>query len=136
MKNELKTSQAVHLGGKKVADMTGKAVYSTPELRVYGAVSKLTQGNSGGAVDVGTPTKVKSERRVKENIVKVGVHPLGIGLYLFDYLPEYREQWGHGRRFGVMADEVETVMPAAVSIHADGYKQVDYGLLGISHILH
>jgi hypothetical protein len=72
-----------------------------------------------------------SDRAVKENIVRIGTHPLGIGLYLFDYKPAYREQSGFGRRFGVMADEVETVLPQAVVMHPDGYKRVDYALLGI-----
>jgi hypothetical protein len=72
-----------------------------------------------------------SERRVKENIVRVGDHPLGFGLYLFDYRPEYREQWGHGRQFGVIIDEVETVVPEAVSVFPDGFKRVDYQMLGI-----
>ncbi len=31
-----------------------------------------------------------------------------------------------------MIDEVEIVMPEAVSMHCDGYKRVDYGMLGIS----
>lgn len=43
---------------------------------------------------------------------------------------------GHGRQFGVMADEVEQVMPEAVSVHPDGYKMVDYAMLGISRNLH
>ena len=72
-----------------------------------------------------------SDRAVKENIVRVGTHPLGIGLYLFDYKPEYRETVGFGRQFGVMADEVEAVLPQAVVMHPDGYKMVDYALLGI-----
>jgi hypothetical protein len=67
----------------------------------------------------------------KENIVRIGDHPLGIGLYLFDYRPEFRDEWGHGRQFGVMADEVETVKPEAVSVHENGFKVVDYALLGI-----
>ncbi len=77
-----------------------------------------------------------SDRNVKENIVRIGEHPLGIGLYLFDYKPAFRDQWGHGRQFGVMAQEVETVMPAAVCTHPDGYKMVDYAMLGISRTDH
>ena len=76
-------------------------------------------------------TAMMSDRKLKENIVRIGTHPLGIGLYLFDYKPEYRESSGFGRRFGVMADEVETVLPQAVAMHPDGYKRVDYALLGI-----
>jgi hypothetical protein len=81
----------------------------------------------------GRPTrKAVSERRVKENIVRIGDHPFGFGLYLFDYRPEHRAQWGQGRQFGVMIDEIEIVMPEAVSMHPDGYKRVDYAMLGIS----
>jgi hypothetical protein len=72
-----------------------------------------------------------SDRNAKENIILVGRHPLGIGLYLFDYKPEYRDKWGAGRQFGVMADEVGTVMPEAVLVHPDGYKMVNYTMLGI-----
>ena len=71
-----------------------------------------------------------SDRRAKQNIVRIGDHPLGVGLYLFDYKPEFRDAWGHGRQLGVMADEVEQVMPHAVSAHADGYRRVDYAMLG------
>jgi hypothetical protein len=77
-----------------------------------------------------------SDPGLKENIVRIGFHPAGIGLYLFDYKAEYRDSWGHGRQFGVMAAEVEQVMPEAVSVHRDGYKLVDYGMLGISRRIH
>jgi len=72
-----------------------------------------------------------SDPSIKENCFRLGTHWLGIGLHLFDYKPEYRDAWGHGRQFGVMADEVEKVLPEAVSVHADGYKMVNYGMLGI-----
>ena len=42
----------------------------------------------------------------KNNVVRIGTHPLGLGLYLFDYKPEYQDRCGQGRQFGVMADEV------------------------------
>lgn len=81
-------------------------------------------------------TTMPSDRNVKENIVEIGAHPLGFGLYLFDYKPAFRDQWGHGRQFGVLAQEVEAVMPWAVNMHANGYKMVNYGMLGISHAAH
>jgi hypothetical protein len=40
---------------------------------------------------------------------------------LFDDKPEFQAEWGYGRRFGVMADEVLVVMPQAVDLHANGY---------------
>lgn len=80
-----------------------------------------------------TSLMAASDRMTKENIVRIDEHPLGIGLYLFDYKPEFCEEWGFGRQFGVLADEVETVMPEAVIGHPDGYKMVNYTMLGISH---
>lgn len=61
-----------------------------------------------------------SDRRLKENIVRVGTHPLGIGIYEYDLLGK--------RQVGVMADEVEEVRPEAV-VEIGGYKHVDYGML-------
>ena len=90
-------------------------------------------GGGGTLADGVMVDMMPSDRSIKENIVRVGDHSLGIGLYLFDYKPEYREQWGSGRQFGVMADEVETVIPEAISVHPDGYKMINYRMLGIRH---
>lgn len=120
-----------------------KIEYHAPQLVRYGALRDLTQAGTGattenmgaGCSGIDT-TKRCSERSLKENIVRIGEHPLGIGLYLFDYKPEYREMGGHGRQFGVMIDEVEIVMPEAVSLHLDGLKRVDYTMLGIEQTVH
>ena len=63
-----------------------------------------------------------SDRRLKRNIKRIGTHRLGIGVYEFDYI------WGE-HAVGVMADEVETVMPDAVITGPSGFKMVDYGRL-------
>ena len=112
------------------ADAT-KRPYSKPVLQIYGSVSKLTKGTGGSKADAGNKTKVTSDRAYKERIVRIGEHPLGIGIYLFEYKPEYRDRWGHGRQLGVMADEVEAVAPHAVSRDAEGNVLVDYARLGI-----
>lgn len=118
-------------------DMTQeKLPYSEPVLKVYGSVRELTQGAFTNGNDGGAGRKNPSDRTVKQNIVRIGEHPLGFGLYLFDYRPELTEQWGQERQFGVMADEVETVVPNAVSIHSNGYKMVDYAILGIDRTVH
>ena len=130
----------------KEQDTETRRMYTTPYLIHYGAVRILTRAGAGSKPEnnlwmifcENVPTKIRqcSERRVKENIVRIGDHPLGFGLYLFDYRPEYRGQWGQGRQFGVMIDEVERVMPEAVSMHPDGYKRVDHSLLGIHQYAH
>lgn len=63
-----------------------------------------------------------SDRRLKSNIVRVGTHRLGIGLYEYDLFGK--------RTSGVMADEVLNVMPDAVSIDSSGHYMVNYALLG------
>jgi hypothetical protein len=102
---------------------------------VYGSVRELTGGNStGGNGDGNVMIMVSSDPALKENISKVGDHPAGFGLYLFDYKPEFREVHGKGRQFGVMADEVEAIVPEAVSIDPGGYRRVDYTRLGIRRL--
>ena len=108
-----------------------KAPYQTPVLRVYGAVHTLTAGQSGSGNDMSSMRMRNSDRALKQNIIRIGTHPAGFGLYLFEYKPSYRETAGFGRQFGVMADEVETLLPQAVAMHPNGYKVVDYALLGV-----
>ena len=64
-------------------------------------------------------TALFSDRRLKSNIERIGTHPLGIGIYEYDIFGE--------RQRGVMADEVETIMPEAIIEHPSGFKMVDYG---------
>ena len=113
--------------------------YKTPTLTNYGSVVALTQGGASGTTEStsrnGTSRK-SSDFRLKENLNRIGQHPLGFGLYLFDYKPDYQAEHGHGRQFGVMAQEVEPVVPAAISVNAAGFKLVDYALLGIQPTLH
>ena len=64
-----------------------------------------------------------SDRRLKENINPVGQEN-GHNVYEFNYT-------GHGQKFvGVMADEVEKLVPDAV-VEIGGYKHVDYGMIGV-----
>lgn len=57
---------------------------------------------------------------------------MGVGLYLFDYKPTFREHWGQGRQFVVMAQEVEILMPEVVCVHPDGCLIVNYEVFGIT----
>lgn len=112
---------------------------SGPKTEEYGNVGTLTQTANSGSMEGSmgkNPNMAMSDRRLKQDIVKIGMHPAGFRVYLFDYKPDYRDAWGHGRQFGVMADEVKQAIPVAVSVHPDGYKMVDYAMLGISRSLH
>lgn len=131
---------------RTVDQAEGKRNYAAPRLVRFGAVRELTQAGAGSGVEAGNPGNcsqdgnrkpcVPSDRATKEHIVRVGTHPLGIGLYLFDYRSDFRAEWGHGRQFGVMADEVEAVLPQAIGVHPAGYKLVDYAMLGIGRTRH
>lgn len=65
------------------------------------------------------PWWMTSDRRLKSNIVRIGTHDKhGIGIY--SYIKDGNNE------IGVMADEVEKVIPHAVRINSDGYKEVNY----------
>ena len=68
-----------------------------------------------------------SDRRLKQDIERVGTYDNGLPMYEFAYrdAPERRYR-------GVMADDVLKVRPEAVIVAADGYQRVNYALLGIT----
>lgn len=74
-----------------------------------------------GLFQLGSTAVMASDRRLKSNIVRIGDHPLGIGIYEYDI--------GGRRQVGVMAQEVQQVKPEAVISHPAGYLMVDYGAL-------
>lgn len=108
-----------------------KRAYSKPSLSVYGSVRELTGSTSGAVGDGSGMNMLASDPAVKENIVRVGEHPAGFGLYLFDYKAKFAS-FGEGRQFGVMADEVQAIVPEAVVPGDHGFLTVDYAKLGIT----
>lgn len=78
-------------------------------------------GAALGAYGMYSGLAAMSDRRLKSNIVKVCEDQRGFGIYEFDIA-------GHRAR-GVMADEVEKIIPAAVVLLPSGFKAVDYGML-------
>ena len=72
---------------------------------------------------------IMSDIRTKENIKPIGWLPNGLPVYEYEYKPEWKAEAGHGKFVGVMAQEVEKVMPEAVITRPDGYKMVNYGVL-------
>jgi hypothetical protein len=69
-----------------------------------------------------------SDIRMKENIEAIGWLPNGLPVYSWNYKPEFKddEYCGHGQFVGVMAQDVEKLIPDAVTTRSDGFKMVDY----------
>jgi hypothetical protein len=83
---------------------------------------------SNYAMLYGMRTPQGSDIRMKQNIEAIGSLPNGLTIYLWDYKPEFKDDQycGHGKFIGVMAQEVEKVIPDAVMTRSDGFKMVDY----------
>jgi hypothetical protein len=64
-----------------------------------------------------------SDRRMKQDIRRIGKTDDGMPIYKFKYKGDEREQ----THIGFMADEVERKHPDAVMTGSDGMKRVDYG---------
>ena len=117
------TQAAGNFAQQNYANQT--AAYNA-KMGLYGSLAGAAGAAAGGGFFGnpfgGTAGAAPSDRRLKSNIVRVGTHPLGIGVYEYDIF---------GRRErGVMADEVESVKPEAVTTHpTEGYKMVYYGML-------
>ena len=67
----------------------------------------------------------RSDMRLKHDLVLLGRLDDGLGYYRFTY------NGGHTSYVGVMAQEVQNVMPEAVTRDTDGYLRVSYDKLGL-----
>lgn len=75
--------------------------------------------------------KLFSDERMKTNVKFVRKMPNGLNLYQYEYRKEFKDIAGHGVFEGYMAREVEKRYPKAVQIESNGYKSVNYSLVGI-----
>ena len=92
------------------------------DQNTYNQKVATQNANTAGLFNLaGAGVKAFSDVRLKSNIVKIGNHPIGIGIYEYDSFGQ-REQ-------GVIAQELMQVMPDAVHQHPNGYLMVDYGRL-------
>ena len=66
-----------------------------------------------------------SDRKLKENIKKIGESISGLGIYTFNYI-------GKAKRYiGTMSDDVKKLFPEAVVIMDNGYEGVRYDLIDV-----
>ena len=119
------------------AQLRGLPLQSSTVQQYQAAPSAISQAaglGTAGIAGLGLYNAMggtSSDIRVKENIEFVDILMDGINIYEFDYKPEFKDKAGHGRYRGVMADEVEQIMPQAVVTDSNGYKYVHYDMLGI-----
>jgi hypothetical protein len=98
----------------------------------FNAQQAAQQGFNSGLMGLGGTlgaAAIMSDIRTKEHIKQIGFLPNGLSVYEYEYKPEWKDQVGHGKFIGVMAQEVEIVKPEAVITRPDGYKMVNYGVL-------
>lgn len=115
------------LGATSALGNYQQGVYNAQQAAQAGMLGGLGQlGMAGlGAYKLG----MFSDPNMKENVIKVGKLDNGLNLYKFEYKKKYKDMAGHGSFVGVMADEVEKIMPEAIMQHESGLKMVDYGVI-------
>lgn len=92
----------------------------------FGSILGGLGGLAAGAAKV-APLFMSSDRRLKQNIVAVGVEPnTDLTIYEFAYISNPGKRWR-----GVMADEVREKYPEAAHQASDGFWSVDYAALGL-----
>lgn len=90
--------------------------------------SNAASGNFMGGL-MGLGGAIFSDIRLKDNIEKLGTIGKGLNFYSFTYKDGF--DLPQGKQYGVMAQEVEKVMPEAVIEMPNGYKAVRYDMLGV-----
>lgn len=93
------------------------------KLGAYNQQMQNSQGIMGGLFGLGS-SLIKalpfSDRRVKQDIKRIGTADNGLAIY------SYRYAWGGPVQIGFMADEVAKIRPDAVVTDETGFNRVDY----------
>ena len=96
-----------------------------PVMQNVAMASMMDALKIGGAVaSIYTGIKT-SDRRLKENIKKIGESISGLGIYKYNYIGKAKQY------IGAMADEVIKVVPEAVVTMDNGYLGVNYNLIDV-----
>jgi hypothetical protein len=93
------------------------------DLNATNAANAANSNFLSGLFGLGSAAIFKSDIRLKRDIERIGTHARGFGIYKFRYLDS------DAQHIGVMAQEVEPILPEAVLTGTDGYKMVNYGML-------
>ena len=94
---------------------------------LMGAGGGLLSGITGGATDIISSLIGRiSDISLKTNVQPLGKLPNGISLYTWDWTEKGQELAGNTPTYGVIAQEVQQVIPDAVTRGDHGYLTVDY----------
>ena len=97
---------------------------------MFSGAGGLLSGIGAGASDVISELiKRYSDVFLKTNIEPVGKLPNGINLYTWDWTEKGKELAGDTPTYGVLAQEVQQIIPEAVTRGEHGYLTVDYSKL-------
>jgi hypothetical protein len=120
--------QQATTSGADILGATG-AQYNA-EVAATNAANAGAGGLMGGLMKLGSAAVTKySDERLKTDIKKIGSLDNGLNLDSYNYKDGY--DLPEGRQVGVMAQEVEKVMPEAVVEMDNGFKGVNYAMLGV-----
>jgi hypothetical protein len=108
------------LGGQTQFQQSGYQSQVMP-----GGPSGLMQGLQA-AGSIASIAKGFSDIRLKKDIKRVGKLPNGLNIYTWEWTEEAKLLVNKQPTMGVIAQEVQEVLPEAVAVHSDGYLMVDY----------
>lgn len=97
-----------------------KQAYPFQVAQFLANIGMGTGALSGSTTTTTQPSSYFSDRRLKEDVERIGEGDNGLPIY------KYRYKGEPDTHIGFMADEVEKVRPEAVGLHPTGYKTVDY----------
>ena len=116
-------AQAVQMNSAALG--TTPVPQTTTQTKEPGLFDYLTLG----ATTAGPIMAATSDIRLKDAITKIGQLSDKIGLYRWKWNDEAKALGVTTPEVGVLAQEVEAVMPKAVSIAPHGFKQVHYDMI-------
>ena len=101
-----------------------KPVYQNVGAAAF--MDALSIASSVAGIGANITTWQGSDRRLKENIQKIGESISGLGIYKFNYIGKAKQY------IGAMADEVIKVVPEAAVLRPNGFYGVNYNLIDVT----
>jgi hypothetical protein len=115
-----KDIMAILAGAPRNVTTTGNTTGTTTTKQQSSLLSSILGAATTGA-------SIFSDRRLKTDISQIDNLDNGLGVYRYRYVWDRKDEPEH---IGVMADEVERIMPEALGPIVNGFKTVNYGMLG------